>query len=344
MISDGRENLEPTSPLWAGQSHMAKADARPDVTSPLWGGRSSERARAKKTGWGEGYLHFLRLGAATAIAALIVSPATAREAVPDFSGIWGRNSVDFEPPASGPGPVMNRTRTFYMRIGDDTNPILKPEAAAKVRAAAATSRTNVNFTTPSNQCTPWSPPYVWRALQMQMVQEKDRITIVYVGDQQVRQIRLNAEHPTRVTPTWKGDSVGHYEGDTLVIDTVGIKAGPGAMLDNYATPYTEGLHLIERIRLIDGEEARRAAEQSERNSGRVEVDMGGASIDPSYKGKGLRIEIRVEDPAVFTMPWSEIVTYQHHAGPWEERVCADMRFNYIDGKDIPVPRAAQPDF
>jgi hypothetical protein len=283
---------------------------------------------------------------ATAIAiAILAAPSHARgQSLPDFAGIWGRNSVDLDPPASGPGPVMNRTHTFYARIGDDTNPILKPEAAAKVRAASAVTRTNVNFATPSNQCTPWSPPYVWRALEMQMVQERNQITIIYVGDQQVRQIRLNSEHPKKVTPTWKGDSIGHYEGDTLVIDTIGIKAGPGAMIDNYATPYTEGLHLIERIRLIDGDLARRAALRSEQNSGRVEVDMGGASIDPNYKGKGLQIEIKVEDAAVFTMPWSAIVTYQRHAGPWEERVCADGRFNYIDGKDIPVPRAARPDF
>jgi hypothetical protein len=55
--------------------------------------------------------------------------ATNAAPIPDFSGIWGRTSVDFEPPPSGAGPVMNKTRTFYMRVGDDTNPILKPEAA-----------------------------------------------------------------------------------------------------------------------------------------------------------------------------------------------------------------------
>ena len=275
---------------------------------------------------------------------LFASLSHAREQAPDFSGVWGRNSVDLDPPASGPGPVMNKTRTFYMRIGDDTNPILKPAAAAKVREASAVSRANVNFATPSNQCTPWSPPYVWRALEMQMIQQRDEVTILYVGDQQIRHVRMNGQHPRQITPSWKGDSVGHYEGDTLVIDTIGIKAGPGAMIDNYATPYTDDLHLIERIRLIDGEAARRAAERSEKNSGRVEVDMGGATIDPGYKGKGLQIEIKVEDPAVFNMPWSAVVTYQRSAGPWEERVCADNRHNYLSGKDIPVPQAAQPDF
>ena len=41
--------------------------------------------------------------------------------------------------------------------------------------------------------------------------------------------RRNQPHPAQVTPSWYGDSVGHYEGDTLVIDTVGVKTGPLAM-------------------------------------------------------------------------------------------------------------------
>src|SRR5690242_15832629 len=185
-------------------------------------------------------------------AVLCAGAASAAAPVPDFSGVWGRTSVDYEPPSSGPGPVMNKTRTFYMRIGNDSNPILKPAAAQRVREAAAISRTGVNFPTPSNQCTPWSAPYAWRALQMQMLQEKDRVTVLYVGDQQIRHIRLNSRHPERVTPSAMGDSVGHYEGGTLVIDTVGIKPGRNSMIDNYGTPFTQALHLVERIKLIDG--------------------------------------------------------------------------------------------
>ena len=269
--------------------------------------------------------------------------APAASAIPDFSGFWGRNSVDYEPPASGAGPVMNKTRTFYMRIGDDANPILKPEAAEEVRKAAAISRTGVNFPTPSNQCTPWSPPYAWRALEMQMVQQKDEVVIVYVGDQQIRRIRLNQQHPARVTPSWSGDSIGHYEGDTLVIDTIGVKFGRNSMIDNYGTPYSEGLHLVERIRLIDRATAKAAAEKSERDSGRVEVWMGGATVDPDY-ARGLEIRFRVEDPKIFTMPWSGAVTYRRALGEWEERVCADNPHDYNSGTDVPVPRADKPDF
>jgi len=275
---------------------------------------------------------------------VVSAPVNSAAPAPDFSGVWGRTSVDFEPPPSGPGPVMNKTRTFYMRVGDDANPILKPEAARKVREAGAVSRTGVNFPTPSNSCTPWSPPNAWRALEMQMLQQKDQVTILYVGDQQIRRVRLNAQHPARVTPSWAGDSIGHYEGDTLVIDTIGIKLGPISMIDNYGTPFSPALHLVERIRLIDSEAANKAAEQAERDSGKVTVDMGGASIDPAYKGKGLQITFTVEDPAVFTTPWSAAVTYRRSVGPWEERVCADNPHDYITGRDVPVPQAMKADF
>jgi hypothetical protein len=206
------------------------------------------------------------------------------------------------------------------------------------------TRTGVNFPTPSNQCTPWSAPYAWRALEMQMLQAKDRVTILYVGDQQIRRIRLNSQHPQRVIPSAMGDSIGHYEGDTLVIDTIGFRPGANSMIDNYGTPYSEHLHLLERIRLVDGQLAKRDAEQAERDSGRVEVEMGGASIDPAYKGPGLQISFTVDDPAVFTAPWSARVTYRRSAGPWEERVCADNPHNYSTGADVPVPQTLKPDF
>jgi hypothetical protein len=104
------------------------------------------------------------------------------------------------------------------------------------------------------------------------------------------------------------------------------------------------LHLVERIRLIDGDIANAAAEQAERDSGRVDVEMGGASIDPAYKGKGLQVQFRVEDAGTFTRPWSAVVTLRRALGPWEERVCADSRFNYITGKPFPLPQDDKPDF
>jgi hypothetical protein len=285
------------------------------------------------------------IAASAVTLACLLWPARADSAaaIPDFSGIWGRNSVDFEPPPSGPGPVMNKTRTFYMRIGDDTNPILRPQAAAKVRAAGAISMTGVNFPTPSNGCTPWPPVYGWRALLMQMVQAKDQVVIIYVGDQQIRHVRLNREHARNVVPSYSGDSIGHYEGDTLVIDTVGVKPGPLSMIDNYGTPFSSGVHIVERIRRVDAAVAKRDYAKAQTDSGRVDEDMGGATVDERYPN-GLQISFRVEDPANFTTPWSGQVTYLRSAGAWEERVCADMRHNFLTGEDFALPHADRPDF
>ena len=55
-------------------------------------------------------------------------------------------------------------------------------------------------------------------------------------------------HSTDVKPSWYGESVGHYEnGDTLVIDTIGIS--PKSYVDNYRTPHTDQLHVVERWKL-----------------------------------------------------------------------------------------------
>ena len=83
------------------------------------------------------------------------------------------------------------------------------------------------------------PSFFWN-IGMQMLQQPDKITILYSNDHEVRHVRMNQPHPARVTPSWYGDSVGHYEGDTLVIDTVGIKIGPFAMVDMYGTPHSPG--------------------------------------------------------------------------------------------------------
>jgi hypothetical protein len=71
---------------------------------------------------------------------------------------------------------------------------------------------------------------------------------------------MNVPHRAPVTPSWYGDSVGHYEGDTLVFDTVGVKIGPFAMVDFYGTPYTQALHVVERYRLLDYEAAKEGLE------------------------------------------------------------------------------------
>ena len=99
-------------------------------------------------------------------------------------------------------------------------------------------------------------------------------------------MRTHQPHPAHVTPSWYGDSVGHYEGDTLVIDTVGVKSGPFAMVDMYGTPYAAALHVVERYRLLDNDAVTELEERGQRGLTRIQRADPGFARDPDDKGKG----------------------------------------------------------
>lgn len=289
------------------------------------------------------------------LTSISVWPALAADAaapVPDFSGLWARPYIGFEPPASGAGPVVNRSRiagqsNINQFVGDYTSPILKPHAAEIVRKHGELELKGSGAPNPSNQCLPMSPPYILQRQQIQLLQRKDEVTILYEEDHQVRRVRLNAQHPARVVPSWYGDSVGRFEGDALIVDTIGVKVGPYSMVDSYGTPYSEALHLVERYRLIDYNDAVAAAERSETENRRLLADNvlgNGVGIDRNYKGKSLQIQFTVEDASTFTMPWSATSTYWHSDGDWTERVCAENTSEYYAGLSTAIPRAAKPDF
>src|SRR6202171_5608468 len=119
---------------------------------------------------------------------------------------------------------------------------------------------------------------------MQMLQQPHQITILYTNDHEVRHVRMNQPHPARVTPSLAGDSVGHYEGDTLVLDTVGIKRGPFAMVDMYGTPHSATLHVVERYRLVDYDDAKDAMERNAKENSYIAATAaaGVVEIDPHY--------------------------------------------------------------
>jgi hypothetical protein len=229
----------------------------------------------------------------------------------------------------------------FRLVGDYTNPILKPEAAEVVKKDGEITLSGVNYPTPWNQCWPDGVPMAFLRLSMQMLQQPSKITILYGGGA-FRQVHMNQPHPAQVTSSWYGDSVGHYEGDTLVIDTVGIKIGPFAMIDNFGTPHSRALHVVERYRLIDYAAAKEAWERSE--NFRIPVSDGGPEVDPAYKGEGLQLQFEVEDEGVFTMPWSATVTYRRGLGEWQEIVCAENPHVFYAGTDAAVPHADRPDF
>jgi hypothetical protein len=266
--------------------------------------------------------------------------------VPDFSGIWRHPSFPgFEPLASGPTSVTNLSRRdgrndLYHSVGDYNNPILKPHAAEIVKKHAEMALAG-GYPTPSTQCTPGGVPYILASFGLQVLQQPHQVTLLFDHPFfEFRQVRMNQPHAQPVTPTWYGDSVGRYEGDTLVVDTVGIKVGPLAMVDMYGTPFTSALHVVERYRLIDYEAAKEGIERDAKANNRFV-----RSFDQTYRGKHLQLFFTVEDEGVFTTPWSATITYgrdipQELALEREEHICAENPPYYYG----PPPTAQKADF
>jgi hypothetical protein len=307
---------------------------------------------------------------ASSSALLAQQPGKGATSVPDFSGVWAHPFFPgFEQPLSGPGPVTNRSRGRQIfdndgrprppatrgtlvgagspLVGDFTNPILKPSAAEMVKKQGDLEATGAGHRTPWTECWPSGVPFIFQDIAMQILQQPNKVTIVYEGS--FRQVRMNQPHPAQVAPSWYGDSVGHYEGDILVIDTVGIKIGPYSMVDLYGTPYTNALHVVERYRLLDYEATKGALDRVANENFRLPPDTIGIDVDRSYRGNGLQLEFTVDDDGVFTTPWSATITYRRGINSrgtdeWVEFVCAENPHLYYAGRDIDAPTAEKPDF
>jgi len=236
--------------------------------------------------------------------------------------------------------------------GDYSNLILRPQAAEAVKKRGEMELSGVVPPNPGNQCWPEPTPYTLSHQQgVKIIQQKDQVLLIYLRDQKVRNVRMNVAHSEHPTPTWLGESVGHYEGDTLVIDTIGQKVGPLSMVDMYGTPFSAALHVIERYRLIDGAKARDDQLTHEsayfgRGTLNPTVSEYGIKIDPDSTKPGLQVEITVDDPLTFTTPWSAFVTYRHInvLMDWPEGVCAENTRGSGSAWMSLVPRADRPDF
>jgi hypothetical protein len=275
---------------------------------------------------------------------------------PGLLGQWGRDMLFFEPPPAGPGPVVRAERkadgttavvdpccaVFPRWLGDYKSPILKPAAAAAVKKFGDLAVAGAVTSDLHNTCWPEPPPYVMGMhFGLQILQLRDEVTLVYLLHNTVRRVRLNTQHPDSLTPSWQGNSVGWYEGGTLVVDTVGIKVAPLSMVDAFGTPHSKALHVVERYRLIDG----KAAADAQRKNGAIDQPIpfyGRGAIDPDTAKDGLQIDFTVEDEGVFTTPWSGRVTYRRLIGGWPEALCAENP--YFLGMGATMPTADTPDF
>src|SRR5437588_936396 len=253
---------------------------------------------------------------AAALAAVAAAPASGEAAPsssatkPDFSGIWAHPWLPgFEALSSGPTALVNLARTKEGRsiqtqlVGDYKNPILKPEAAETVRKFGEQSKAHFGFHNPRNQCWPNGLPFVLSANGQQIFDRGDHLTMIYRVDHQVRTVRMNASHPAKVTPSYYGDSVGHYDGDTLGIATVGIKPGPFAMIDWFGTPQSPALHVVERYRLLDYQQAKEGLQQAFKDNVLPQFNNPPV-VDFNSRGKWSQLLFAIDDATVFTTPWS----------------------------------------
>jgi hypothetical protein len=236
-----------------------------------------------------------------AVCCLTLTPAAAAQApaTPDLSGKWQKQGFGFQP------PYVNEAEEV---IDGLKNPILKPWTAEVLIEKQWVFNHGRLYPVPHDSCWPDGVPGVLGLRDMQILQTPREITIIFRNDNQVRHIYLDQPRSQPLQRSWYGESVGHFEGDTLVVDTIGFYARPQATIDRQGTPVTEALHVVERYRLLDG-------------------------------GEKLEIGFTVEDPNVFRKPWSLTVTFTPR-GDIQEEICAE---NNRDWADL-VPIADLPDF
>ena len=280
-------------------------------------------------------------------------PAFAADGTSEMMGFrWGKNAFNFEGMPTGPQPLRNLSRlpdgkaNAGRLVGDYHNPILTPEAASVVKAKGDLSIAGRGFRNSQDQCRAIAPPFTF-AMQLifEMLQTKEgNLTIVYGQNDNVRHIRMNGAHPAKLVPRPMGDSVGHWDGDTLVIDTVGVKVDPYTSVDRFGTPQSEQMHVIERYRLIDGAVAKAQIDKYETSEGTVGGGGRIAGYDPDTSLKGLQLDVTMEDPKVFTAPLTARVTYRRLNTEWQEDVCADNPMEHYKDEWIGLPKADHPEF
>jgi hypothetical protein len=268
------------------------------------------------------------LAGLAAAAATAPTLAQQNEAPPDFS--WNQTIGWVGAGGGGPGfvalpghlpPVANDPAHPFVpngagkqptyRIADLNNPNLKPWAKAIMKKDNEEVLAGKIAFTARSSCLPAGVPGFMAyggANPVYFIQTPKQVWMVFSGDAQVRRIYLDVPHSANPKPSWYGESVGHYEGDTLVIDTIGQNSK--TFVDPYRTPHTEKLHVVERWRMVDG-------------------------------GKAMEASFTVDDPDTFVEPWSGMRRYRRVEQDMIEEVCAENNEHLFDYK---IPVASKPDF
>ena len=248
----------------------------------------------------------------------LAAPGTA---APDFSGFYVRvGDLWFDPILDdNEGKPIERLEVKGpdaedIWAGDSDNPILQPWAREIVKKNADSELRLEHVYTADDSCWPSGVPQAVNLLdEVQFLQTKDRVTILYRRDHQVRHVYLNVPHSQNPKPSWYGESVGHYEDGALVVDTIGFNLNDKTFVDRWGTPHSEQLHLIERYK-------------------------------PSADGRTMTLEVTYDDPKAYTMKWGSLIRYRKGGGMPVEVACAESTVDPATGLANPIPVAAKPDF
>jgi hypothetical protein len=262
--------------------------------------------------------------------------AEAPNAIPNLASAdfgWQSNVADWQDPPAGYGrgpikpdpdhPFMSNAegartgRPPTKRIGNYKDPVLKPWAAAQMKASndeALSDAIKIPFAAQA-RCYPGGVPgqLLYPFEPLYFIQTPKVVYMMWQRDHMVRRVFLTDKHSENVKPSWFGESIGHYEnGDTLVVDTIGLQT-KNSYIDNLRTPFTEKLHVVERF-----------------------------TIEPD--GKFLTAIVKVEDPDTFNAPLVMKQRWFKENSSMVETVCAENNFDYFSQGLLEVPTANKPDF
>src|SRR5216684_4428903 len=273
---------------------------------------------------------FLMMSTMAALPALTLAQTPAKDPVPNLASssfAWLALGADWlNPPAGLRGPIKNDPdHPFHgnldgpgqvtLRIGNTKDPILKPWAAMQMLASneeALSGKRGVPFAAQA-RCYPGGVPgqLLFPAEPFYFIQTPKQVWMIWQRDHMVRRVFLTGKHSDNVKPSWFGESIGHYEnGNTLVVDTVGLSI-KNSYIDNFRTPHTEKLHVVERF-----------------------------TIDAD--GKNMTAIVTVEDPDTFNEPLTMQQRWFKVDAPMRETVCAENNLDYFNQGLFPVPEADKP--
>jgi len=217
----------------------------------------------------------------------------------DLSGVWFDDH-------SRPNSVMERYWIYKFTLEE---PPMSAWGQAQFDAAKSSFGSHPYPLMQTNDpiyhtCTPPGFPRIYlHPFPFQIVQTPGEVIVLFEYDSMRHQIFTDGRaHDTALGPQWMGDSIGHWEADTLVTDTVNVN--DKTWLDRMGHPHSDQLHVIERIRRVDREH--------------------------------LVNDITFEDPKAYSKPWTAHMTYALHP-KWTlgEQFCEDQNsFEDIESNEV----------